>query len=356
MGRLYTKMKIFHFKDKLASLPRDQEAVLPPVHIRIKPTNVCNHNCTYCAYRASDLQLGKDMDVRASIPKEKILATIDDIIAMGVKAVTFSGGGEPFCYPHLAEVARKLADSPVQFASLTNGSRLCGEAAEIFAHHARWVRVSMDGWDSKSYAEYRKVSEGEFGKVVENMRSFKAMGGKCYLGLSFIVDRKNAAHVYDFLSMMRDVGVDSVKVSPCITSNEGAENNLYHTPIFNQVKEDVARAISDLGGNDFQIYDSYHELDEKFAKTYTWCPYLQILPVIGADCNVYSCQDKAYNLEEGAIGSIKEQGFADFWFSSKEKFFSINPSRHCNHHCVANTKNNLILEYLEADPHHLGFV
>ena len=96
MGQLYTKYKIFHFKDKIDSLPRDVEEIKPPIHIRIKPTNVCAHNCWYCAYKASNLQLGKDMVTKDFIPKDKMMEIIDDIIEMGVKAVTFSGGGDPF--------------------------------------------------------------------------------------------------------------------------------------------------------------------------------------------------------------------------------------------------------------------
>ncbi len=36
--------------------------------------------------------------------------------------------------------------------------------------------------------------------------------------------------------------------------------------------------------------------------------------------------------------------------------FSIDPSIDCNNHCVANPKNRMILEYLEADLDNLGFV
>ena len=50
------------------------------------------------------------------------------------------------------------------------------------------------------------------------------------------------------------------------------------------------------------------------------------------------------------------RSFKDFWFANKDKFFKINPSVHCNHHCVADSKNKIVLEYLEADKQHLGFV
>lgn len=356
MSLLYTKMKIFHFKDKIDSLPESVDKIMAPIHIRIKPTNVCNHNCSYCAYRVSNLQLGKDMVARDYIPREKTMEIIDDIVEMGVKSVSFSGGGEPFCYPYLFDVVEKLSKIKVKFACLTNGSRLNGELAEIFAHYGTWLRISIDGWDDKSYSFYRGVKIGEFTKVMNNMANFKKLDGKCYLGVVIIVDKHNAAHIYKFIKKLKDVGVGSVKVSPCIVSNDGTENNNYHQPIFEKVKGQVKKAIENLTDDNFEISDAYHELKEKFKKEYTWCPYLQILPVIGADLNIYPCQDKAYNLEEGLIGSIKNQRFKDFWFLNKNKFFKINPSVHCNHHCVANAKNRLILDYLDVDKEHLEFV
>jgi len=356
MGLLYTKMKVFHYKEKIDSLPRENPRILAPIHIRIKPTNICNHNCHYCAYRVDNLQLGKDMVIRDTIPKQRMLEIIEDFHDMSVKAVTFSGGGEPFCYPYLLDAVKKLAIARIKFASLTNGSLLQGEVAEIFAREGTWLRVSMDGWDDQSYSRYRKVPDGEFTKVMDNMKQFKKFGGKCYLGVSFIIDQKNAAHVYELIARLNDIGVDSVKVSACIVSNSGRQNNEYHKPVFALVKDQTARAIKAFASERFEISDAYHELDDKFKKDYAWCPYLQILPVIGADLNIYPCQDKAYNLEEGLIGSIKDMRFKDFWFSDKNNFFKVNPSVHCNHHCVANAKNKLILEYLDSDKDHLGFV
>jgi MoaA/NifB/PqqE/SkfB family radical SAM enzyme len=356
MGNIYTKMKVFHFKDKLMSLPKDVEQILAPVHIRIKPTNICNHNCHYCSYRAGSLQLGKDMELRDQIPQDKMLEIIDDLIEMGVKAVTFSGGGEPLVYPHILEAIKKLSGSSIKFATLTNGSRLQGEVADIFAQHGTWVRVSIDGWDGGSYARYRGVNEKEFSKVLQNMENFKKLGGHCFLGVSLIVDQENAPHVYDFIHRLSSIGVDSVKVSPCILGDDSAENNAYHKPLFDAVQSQIMRAVRDFAGRSFEIFNAYHEFEMEFDKAYQWCPYQQILPVIGADLNIYPCQDKAYNLDEGLIGSIKDCRFKDFWMKDKHKFFKINPSQHCRHHCVANAKNQLVLEYLNADQEHLGFV
>jgi len=357
MGLLYTKMKVFHFKEKIDSLPESVDKILAPIQIRIKPTNVCAHNCWYCAYRAENLQLGKDMVQANFIPKDKMLEIIDDIAAMGVKSVTFSGGGDPFHYPHFLDALKKLSMTKVKFATLTHGARLEGEVAEIFAQKGTWVRVSMDGWDDQSYSKYRRVPREEFSRVLDNMKRFKELKGKCYLGVSVVVDKENAAHLYELIEKLCNYSkVDSVKVSACIVSNIGSENNAYHKPLFEEVKKQLSRAIADFTKKGIEIYDAYHLLDDKFSKEYSWCPYLQIVPVIGADLNVYACHDKAYNFEEGLLGSIKTARFKDFWFSEKDKFFRIKPSLNCNHHCMMNANNKMILDYLNADKGHLEFV
>lgn len=353
----YSKYKIFHFKDKLESLNQDNLEIKSPIHIRIKPTNVCNHKCWYCSYQSlDDIQLGKDINLRDVIPRDKMMEIIDDCIEMNVKAITFSGGGEPFAYPYLLETAKKLAESNIQFASLTNGSKLKGEVAQLFAKYAQWIRISLDGWDDKSYSEYRGIKDGNFSKLIENIINFKKIGGKCSLGISYIIDNKNYKHIYELIKLIKSTGADSVKLSPCVVSDSGKVSNEYHKHIFKEAKEIIEKAINDFQDEKFEIYDTYHLLAEKFEKDYEWCPYLQILPIIGADLNIYSCQDKAYNLDTGVVGSIKNKSFKNFWFSDKNKFFQINPSKVCNHHCIANEKNKQILDYLEIDKEHLNFV
>jgi len=356
MGKQYTPLKIFHFKEKLDSLPNKTEKITSPLHVRLKPTNKCNHNCFYCAYRVEQLQLGKDMIVKDEIPQEKMKEILNDLIEMNVKSVTFTGGGEPLCYPFFLNSIKTLANSPIKFRTYTNGSRLEGEVAEVFAHHGSWMRISMDGWDDESYTRYRGIKDKEYTKIMSNLENFKSLGGNCNLGVSLIIDKKNAGHLFNMIQNLKNVGVDSVKVSPCIISNEGEENNKYHEPIFQKVKEQTRKAKGLLSEENFEISDSYNKQLISFEKEHDWCPYIQIRPVIGADLNIYSCQDKAYNLDSGLIGSIKNKSFKEFWFSDKNNFFKINPLKDCNHHCVADKENRLILDYLDVDKNQLEFV
>ena len=214
----------------------------------------------------------------------------------------------------------------------------------------------MDGWDGSSYVKFRKVHKREFQKILNNMKKFKKLGGTCRLGVSYIINKDNAPHLYAMTKRIKEIGVDSVKLSPCIVSNEGKINKKFHAPIFDLVKEQVIRAKEELEDSTFEVYDTYHPLEEKFNKSYQWCPFIQVLTVIGADQNVYSCQDKAYNLSSGLLGSIKEHRFKKFWINNKNKFFIINPKIECNHHCISNAKNIFLHQYFNVDHDHLAFV
>ncbi len=354
-GCRYSRYKMFHFTEKLDSLPKERSRLLPPVHVRIKPTNVCAHHCSYCAYRSDNLQLGETMDERDQIPEWKMFEVLEDLDEIGVQAITFSGGGDPLYYKPILGVVKWLAGSPIRFATLTNGARLSGELAEMFSRYGTWVRVSIDGWDDDSYAQYRGIRIGEFSKLVDNLSAFSKLGGTCHLGVSLIVDRQNIAHIGDLLRRLQDVGVDSVKISPCVISNVGSKNTEYHNPYVERVEEIINEFSLAQKESSFEVLNAYHRFPEKFHKSYNWCPYQQLLTVIGADLNVYTCQDKAYT-SSGCLGSIRSKRFQDFWFQSKQRFFGTNPSIDCQHHCVAADKNLALIDFLEEEPEHQYFV
>jgi sulfatase maturation enzyme AslB (radical SAM superfamily) len=351
---VYSQLKFLRFRDRLDAVAAGN--VPAPVHVRIKPINRCNHDCWYCAYRNSNLKLGEDMDEDDTIPTPKLLEIADDIVAMGVKAVTFSGGGEPLLHKALPETITRLAAGGVAVATLTNGVNLQGRVGDALARHATWVRISIDAWDNDSYRKSRSARPGDFDRVMNNMRAFKASGTKCVLGVSLIIDQANHTHIADLAARFKDLGADHVKLAGAVTANSAAEHNAYHERFAAETMRQIesAQKLADSG---FQVLNHVHRMAESFAKPYHSCPFARFLTVIGADQTVYLCQDKAYT-KDGALGSIRERRFADFWFSDENKkaLDSIDPSRHCQHHCVAHGKNLALMDYLSQDLDHTVFV
>ncbi len=346
MSHYYSNHKFLLYPDKVEAVR--ERRVTPPVHIRIKPINHCNHNCWYCAYRADQLQLGEGIDLKDKIPEAKMFEIADDIVSLGVKAVTFSGGGEPLIYKPLPEVINRLGEGGVKVASLTNGSNLKGKVADAFSEHGTWVRVSMDAWDDDSYAQSRGVKVGEFSRIIDNIRGFIERQSGCVLGVSYIISRDNFEHIYTMCEMLKGIGVNHVKLAAAVVSNDAKENNDYHRDHMAAVTAQITKAQT-LSEPGFTVLNHFHEAEERFTKQYTTCPYLTFLTVIGADCSVYACQDKAYN-DKGLLGSIKDQKFSEFWLSdeNRDRVFGLNPSVDCQHHCVTHAKNVALFEHFET--------
>ncbi|MDD4951773.1 MAG: radical SAM protein [Desulfovibrionaceae bacterium] len=357
MENVYSQAKMFHFQDRLEALDRGE--ALAPMHVRLKPINACNHRCFYCCYRSEDLFLGEMMKEKDMIPEPKMREIVRDMIESGVRAVTFTGGGEPLIYPHFVDTAQALLEGGVKVATLTNGSALKGDAAAVLARGASWVRVSMDSTDGALIAESRGLRPEEFGRIVSNIEAFARMKrADCELGVNFIVTRLNAGKVYEFISLMKDSGAGHVKVSECIMGTDDRENNDYHRPHFEQVLSEVRRAEKELSGDGFRVINKFHELSIAYRKPYHWCPFIcGFLNVIAADLGVYACQDKAYT-KTGLLGSLKDMSLKDFWASEAYRGAArgLDPSVVCRHHCVQHGKNLALLDYLSTDRRHLEFV
>ncbi|MDP6525408.1 MAG: radical SAM protein [Kiritimatiellia bacterium] len=356
MSKLYADNKIFHFSDKLGDIAAGR--VTAPVHVRLKPTNRCQHKCHYCCYRNSHLFLNERFNEADEIPTDKMREITADLVSTGVRAVTLSGGGEPLCYPGIEETIRVLTDGGVKLAVLTNGGLLKDDIAGLLAGRATWVRVSMDAADAESYARTRSVPVGEFGEVCDNIRAFTGMAGrKSVLGINFIITKDNSGDVLSFLEMAKGLGVDHVKVSNAIVSTEPSENTDYMAGFFDDVKRQIREADERLTDDTFAVIDKFHSDAESLVRDYDCCPMAQFLTVIAADQNLYTCQDKAYTTS-GLLGSIKDSSFAGLWGSDalQARLKELNPSKECRHHCVAHGKNLSLHSYLEADQEHLDFV
>lgn len=349
----YSSLKIFHHFEKLQELKEGQRVA--PIYIRIKPTNKCNHNCNYCHYRNQYLDL-KEYSYGDSIPKQKMYEIIEDISKMGVKAITFSGGGEPLIYDYIEEAMQRILDKGIDLSIITNGSMLKGKKAEILTN-AKWVRISMESATDETYCKIRGIKKGSHIEVCENIKNFAKIKNKtCELGINFVIGKDNFKEVYEMAKLVKNLGVNHIKFASAISNNVEE----YHKNIKQNVIEQIHKAIDDFEDEKFKIINLYEkdfETCDVFERTYSNCPIKNIVCVIGADSKVYYCHDKAY-LDNGIVGDISNISFKELWFSDEvtKKFKEFNPKFECKHHCVYDGRNVLINTFLELDENHINFI
>jgi sulfatase maturation enzyme AslB (radical SAM superfamily) len=347
-------MKIFAHPEKIAALQKGEPTA--PIYIRIKPTNVCNHKCNYCHYGSGKYLDLDGADCKSQIPWEKMQEIIADMGDMGVKAVTFSGGGEPLIYPQIKEAMQAMLDRGIDISIITNGSLLKGEIARILTK-AKWVRISLDAANASTYAKIRDISVDSFHEVCNNIREFaKQKPSECELGINFIVTHENATEVYEVGKLLFDLGVNHIKFTARMTNDV----EKYHAPFKEQVIEQIHRLQKELVRERFTIinlYESDFELCSVFHRSYSNCLIKNMVSVIAADSKVYYCHDKAY-LPNGMIGDLSNRSLKEMWFSheTQQKFRNFDAAKECDHHCVYDERNILLNTVFSLDKQHINFI
>ena len=333
---VYNNSKLAFHKSKLESFIEGN--IMAPIYVRVKPTNYCNHHCFYCAYDSWN-PIVKEQGRNAQLPLAKMMEILSDFKEMGIKAVTYSGGGEPLVYPHIVEALEKTLEYGIELSIITNGQKLKNQRAELLKQ-AQWVRVSLDSCNAQTFSKTRRVPESWFYDLTNNLKSFAMIKPtSCELGINFVVQENNKDQVYSSIKLFRELGVDHVKITPRHILETSKKD-------FEISKDDVTNQIEKARQefSDFRIYDSYdNDFNLINMRTYTQCYIMQTIPVVGAVGDVYFCHDKAWR-GEGVLGSIKNQSFKELWFSSetKIKFKEFNPKKECKHRCTNDSKNIII--------------
>jgi MoaA/NifB/PqqE/SkfB family radical SAM enzyme len=347
MGKtIYSPGKLAFHPEKLRALEAGE--VSAPVTVRFKPTNRCNHNCYYCSYSPDvGYILSELINLQDEMPREKLLETLDSFAEIGVKAITYSGGGEPLMHPDIVGALERTRTNGLEFAMITNGQLIEGQRAKALTQ-AEWVRVSANAADAKTFARIRRMPERLFYTLEENLRNFARIrkpGSE--LGSDIVICEENYQQAFDIAAYLKKLGFTNVKFSPRWLP-EGFRK--YHTPLRDAVNAQIRRAVAELQNDGFRVYDKYEEhfsVQGVKQRLYSRCFMMEVTPVVAADCNVYLCHDKAY-ARSGLLGSIKDRSFKDLWLSPEtaEFFRKFKPQESCRHHCSLDHRNLAIGEML----------
>ena len=353
----YSHLKIFQFPEKIRSFQMGEIAA--PLYVRIKPTNRCSHACHWCVYsdgttRPKDrleehLQshMHETMHEHDQMPVGKAIELIRDLAQLGVKAITFSGGGEPLIHPMIEDIIENATSRGIDVSIITNGQSLVGRKARAL-HGAKWVRVSMDYCNAEQMTASRNVPARFFDEVIENMRIFaKYKNPDCDLGVNFIVTRENHLHLIEAARLLKSIGVENVRFSPVYLE----AFRQYHAPIAKHVNYELQKIAEHFTDESFTV-NSFYEIDSPSKiphRPFHRCLYMQTVPVVGADLNVYACHNTAYS-KHGLIGSIRDRTFSELWFSEEAKkvFEEFDPSKVCNHECANHSKVELFNQLADA--------
>lgn len=335
----YSDLKLVWFNEKMNALK--DNVVTAPIYMRIKPTNRCCHKCFFCVYNYDFSKMHETTNMQDEIPIDKMNEILEDISQIGVKAITLSGGGEPLQHKNIKEILDKTVECGLDLSLLTNGQLLTDNIADKLTH-AKWIRASIDYFDSTSFKNSRGCNEVAFNQLTNNIKHFSKYKENCELGVNYIITKDNYKHLDESIEFLSSLGIDNVRYSPVWTP----DFYNYHE----NIKEEVVESLHKIRENtNITVYDSYNISADITNRSYEKCYFMQVVPVIGADLNVYNCHNKAYS-NDGKIGSIKDRKFSELWYSeeSKKYFETFNAKDSCNHQCANDKKNKHLHEIINC--------
>lgn len=349
--------KIFHHLDRLVEL-RDTGDTRP-VHMTIGLTNYCNHKCPWCyinwnqAGRTAERSGNAPGDRRAINAEWRLVEAVGEAAAIGLKAVTIVGDGEPTLHKRFTEILAALAGFGLDIGIFSNMSSDQPEAIEAMAEHCFFVRCSIDA----ARPEHHKLTHGadDFDLVVANLRRIIALrGAGTYpiIGVQYVTNHWNYQDLPYAAAFFRDLGVDYMTIKPAyknILNPAHPENELNPRDAFPYMRQ--AQACST---DRFKVYAKFSQfvevLDHKTndGRYYKKCRATPLSPYLDEDGTVEMCG----NLKGRgfSLGNIHQNSFQEIWASAqRQECMSRIDLHNCPSGCKLDPLNKVIWDAFQPD-------
>jgi len=132
----FSPMKLLYHLDHAKAIGQGKNVY--PLSYEIDPSNLCNHGCIWCMYE--DFMLEK----KEMIGKEKLRSVVDEILGLGARSITFTGGGDPLTHPETVELIPRIKQAGTSVAIITNGGLLNRENCPVMVENLSYIRISVD--------------------------------------------------------------------------------------------------------------------------------------------------------------------------------------------------------------------
>lgn len=294
----------------------------PPILVEIDPSNTCNHGCRFCISSYIHLPESKNLATynKEIMQEDTLLQLCVDLCDMGVKAVNWTGGGEPTVNPSLHKAISALKGK-IKMGMFTNGilldrNNLMSEVVDSLT----WVRISVDAGNKETYESIRRTRPNQgWDKMVSNLTALlqekKIRNSNIDVGVGFVITPENYTQIVEFAQFFDRYDVTYCQFKPEIVNKE-RKSGVQNTVEFWELISPLLDKAKEILGEKFQI-NGYKLNDLKtdpnfFGRTYKKCLGSQVQPCVGADGHVYVCTNQR-GYKQYSYGSIYEKSFKEIW-------------------------------------------
>jgi len=332
---------LFHYGKMLEGISKGIKE-FSPIAIEIHPTAKCNHHCIHCSYKERN-------ESRVSIPKDIMDRLVQSIINMGIRAVYFSGGGEPTLYPGLKGYIEELTGHGVECAIITNGSCFSQMDLISVADKLNYIAVSVPAVDNDTFKTITGTENLD--KVLALPKQIKKVHGdnSPILGSRIVLTNKNYKQVAEFLRVIKESEFDYALFKIVRDYEDNGQGVSKQEEDFLQ-KEMESYVVDDSFTNLRHIFDYKKSVE---FQNLCWTNYYGLLANVGTDGKVYP-NIVEIDKPEFCIGDLHIDALEKMWNSEqhrkvKEKSNEKWESGECKN-CRAIAYNRIINQIIDTIP------
>jgi MoaA/NifB/PqqE/SkfB family radical SAM enzyme len=317
-----------------------------PVLIEVDPSNACNHACNFClsSYIHFEKYKGTETFSRALMSRDVLMSLCKDFVDMGVKAVNWTGGGEPTLNKHLKEAIEYCGQNGIKMGMFTNGTLFdVRDLFETLVDNMTWVRISIDAGTKQTYNGIRVArNKQDWDKMVSNLQKLievnKSKGNKIDIGVGYVISPDTYSEIVEFAEFFKDYDLSYCQYKPEIIIREDGGVQRDRDFWLNKVEPLLTQAKSILGDK-FQINGyKFNDLEnniETYGRNYKKCLGSQLSPCIGADGHVYVCTNHR-GWKQYSYGNLYDDSFKSIWgnLQKRKEVMSLIEDVECFENCT----------------------
>ena len=303
-----------------------------PILVEISPTYICNATCHFCFYVEGGVHAGTHS--RSMIPRDIMLNTLKDMSSMGVKAISWSGGGDPSIYPFITESVDLAYDLGAKQGMFTNGydSSKINNPGKF-----EWIRISLT-------PKYFNDNIGA--NVLKNVNKYSE---KTITGVNLNYYEESVEFVTGLALKSKEAGAHYFQIRPSLAS-PGEKQKVFRFP----------SEIIDLETDEFKIITTeYKWRDYLTPRTYDRCYGPQFTPSIWPDGKVMTCNYHP-GKDEFTFGDLYKNTFEEIWHSEKKRAVMDNLKgdmlKNCQNCCKPHEINKMLYFIKNEELNHVEFI
>lgn len=281
-------------------------------YLLFKLTNCCNSDCVYCSHAKNRVP----RENKFTAPHDIVMRTIEDAAAMGVQAISISGG-EPLLRDDILSIIKKVVDCKMVPVLLTNGLLLDRYWDELGVAGLRYIVISLDSVNRETYESQRGASFDMALAGIEAARKLRDKYGKAEIHVSAVLTRNNQEEFLQLVDFMRRRDI-KVQVIPYHKRENDAEdysvteekriNEL--TELLIRIKKESKTIANSIG---FLRHLPDFFLRGAAVPDHFVCKVGYTNLCIDAYMDVKPCWSYAFE----AIGNLAENGLREIWNGEK---------------------------------------